>query len=219
MRAVMVTRLGGPEVLAVTERPAPAAGPGQLVVQVAAAGVNFMDVYQREGIGSYRQDPPFGIGGEGAGVVTAVGSGITDFAIGDHVAWTGVPGSYAEQVAIPAGRAVPVPPHIDLKIAAAVLLQGMTAHYLSNSTFPVQEGNVAVVHAAAGGVGLLLTQMVKRRGGVIVATTSTTPKALLARQAGADHVTTYDEFGEAVRRITGERGADVVYDGVGKDTF
>jgi NADPH2:quinone reductase len=219
MRAVMVTRLGGPEVLAVTERPAPAAGPGQLVVQVAAAGVNFMDVYQREGIGSYRQDPPFGMGGEGAGAVTAVGEGVTDFAIGDHVAWTGVPGSYAEQVAIPAGRAVPVPPHIDLKVAAAVLLQGMTAHYLSASTFPIQEGNVAVVHAAAGGVGLLLTQMVKRRGGVVVATTSTQAKAELATNAGADHVVEYDEFTDAVLRLTGERGADVVYDSVGKATF
>jgi NADPH2:quinone reductase len=219
MRAVMVTRLGGPEVLAVTERPAPAAGPGQLVVQVAAAGVNFMDVYQREGIGPYRQEPPFGIGGEGAGTVTALGEGVTEFAAGDHVAWSGVPGSYAEQVAIPASRAVPVPPHIDLKIAAAVLLQGMTAHYLSASTFPVQEGNVAVVHAAAGGVGLLLTQLVKRRGGIVVATTSTREKAELATNAGADHVVGYDEFTDAVRRVTGERGADVVYDSVGKATF
>ena len=219
MRTVMVTRLGGPEVLAVTERPAPAAGPGQLVVQVAAAGVNFMDVYQREGIGSYRQDPPFGIGGEGAGTVTAAGEGVTEFALGDHVAWSGVPGSYAEQVAVPAGRAVPVPPHIDLKVAAAVLLQGMTAHYLSNSTFPIQEGNVAVIHAAAGGVGLLLTQMVKRRGGVVVATTSTQAKAELATNAGADHVVEYGAFTDAVRRLTGERGADVVYDSVGKATF
>jgi len=124
-----------------------------------------------------------------------------------------------EQQPDAAGRAVPVPEHIDPKVAAAVMLQGMTAHYLCTSTFPVSEGNVAVVHAAAGGVGLLLTQMIKRRGGIVVGTTSTTPKAVLAQQAGADHVTTYEEFTEAVRRITGERGADVVYDGVGKATF
>jgi NADPH2:quinone reductase len=215
----MVTKLGGPAVLAVEERPEPVPGPGQVAVKVAAAGVNFMDCYQREGVGPYKQDLPFGIGGEGAGIVTAVGEGVTEFKPGDHVAWTGVQGSYAEQVVVAAGRAVPVPAHIDLKVAAAVLLQGMTAHYLSSSTFPIQEGNVAVVHAAAGGVGLLLTQMVKRRGGIVVATTSTQAKADLARAAGADHVTTYDEFVDAVRTVTGERGADVVYDSVGKDTF
>ena len=219
MRAIVVSELGGPEVMVVAEREDLAARPGEIVVQVAAAGVNFIDIYQRSGIGAYTQRTPYTPGGEGAGTVLAVGDGVTDFAVGDRVAWSTGQGSYAEQAVLPARSAVPVPRGIDLKIAAAVMLQGMTAHYLTHSTFPVQEGNVAVVHAAAGGVGLLLTQLIKRRGGVIVATTSTTQKALLARQAGADHVTSYEEFGEAVRRITGERGADVVYDGVGKDTF
>ena len=219
MRALVVSELGGPEVLVAAEREDPVAGPGELVVKVAAAGVNFIDIYRRSGIGAYKQRTPFTPGGEGAGTVLAVGDGVTDFTAGDRVAWSTGQGSYAEQAVLPARSAVPVPRGIDLKIAAAVMLQGMTAHYLTHSTFPVQEGNVAVVHAAAGGVGLLLTQLIKRRGGVIVATTSTTQKALLARQAGADHVTSYEEFGEAVRRITGERGADVVYDGVGKDTF
>lgn len=219
MRAIVIEKVGGPEVLQIADRDEPTPQPGQIVVKVAAAGVNYMDIYQRTGIGAYAQQTPFIPGGEGAGTVTAVGDGVTDFAVGDHVAWSAGPGSYAEYVALAADRAVPVPEHIDLKVAAAVMLQGMTAHYLCNSTFPVEEGNVAVVHSAAGGVGLLLTQMVKRRGGVVVATTSTTAKAELAQRAGADHVTTYEEFVEAVRRVTGERGADVVYDGVGKATF
>jgi NADPH:quinone reductase len=219
MRAIVVDKLGGPEVLQIADRADPEPRPGQLVVQVAAAGVNYMDIYQRAGIGVYVQPTPFTPGGEGAGTVIAVGDGVTDFAPGDHVAWAMAPTSYAERVVLPAERAVPVPHGIDLKIAAAVMLQGMTAHYLCHSTFRVEEGNVAVVHAAAGGVGLLLTQMVKHRGAIVVATTSTTAKAALAQQAGADHVTSYDEFGQAVRRITGERGADVVYDGVGKTTF
>jgi len=219
MRAISVENQGGPEVLRIADRDDPVPQPGQVVVRVVAAGVNYMDIYQRSGIGVYVQPTPFTPGGEGAGTVIAVGDGVTDVAPGDHVAWAGAPGSYAEQVVLPAERAVPVPNGIDLKVAAAVMLQGLTAHYLCHSTFPVKEGNVAVVHAAAGGVGLLLTQMIKARGGIVVATTSTAPKAELARRAGADHVTTYDEFVDAVRRITGERGADVVFDGVGKATF
>jgi NADPH2:quinone reductase len=219
VRAIVVDELGGPEVLRIADRDDPEPAPGQLLVKVAAAGVNYMDIYQRSGVGVYVQPTPFTPGGEGAGTVVKVGDGVTGFAHGDHVAWSAAPGSYAEHVVLPADRAVPVPEHIDLKVAAAVMLQGMTAHYLCTSTFPVQQGNVAVVHAAAGGVGLLLTQMVKKRGGTVVATTSTTAKAVLAQQAGADHVTTYEEFAEAVRRITGERGADVVFDGVGKATF
>jgi NADPH:quinone reductase len=219
MRAIVVRELGGPEVLTIGERDDPRPKPGELVVKVAAAGVNFMDTYQRSGIGSYKAQTPYTPGAEGAGTVLAVGEGVTEFAVGDPVAWAAGPGSYAEQVALPAANAVPVPHGFDLKIAAAIMLQGMTAHYLCNSTFPVQEGNITVVHAAAGGVGLLLTQMVKRRGGVVVATASTTPKAVLAQRAGADHVTSYDEFVEAVRRISGERGASVVFDGVGKTTF
>jgi NADPH:quinone reductase len=219
MRAIVVRELGGPEVLTIGERDDPQPKPGEIVVKVAAAGVNFMDIYQRSGIGNYKTPTPYTPGGEGAGTVLAVGEGVTEFAVGDPVAWAGAPGSYAEQVALPAANAVPVPHGFDLKIAAAVMLQGITAHYLCNSTFPVQEGNITVVHAAAGGVGLLLTQMVKRRGGIVVATTSTTGKAVLAQRAGADHVTSYEEFGEAVMRLSGERGASVVFDGVGQATF
>jgi NADPH2:quinone reductase len=219
MRAIMVTSHGGPEVLAVHDLPDPEPGPGQIVAKVAAAGVNFIDVYQREGVGSYRQNLPFAPGNEGAGVVTEVGPGVTDFKPGDHVCWTGVPGSYAEQVVIPVTSAVPVPGHLDLRVAAAAMLQGMTAHYLACSTYPVREGDVVVVHAAAGGTGRLLTQIASRRGGIVIATTSSKEKAELALSAGAAHVVGYDEFVEAVLRVTGERGADVVYDSVGKATF
>ena len=161
MRAIIVRELGGPEVLAIGERDDPQPKPGEIVVKVAAAGVNYMDIYQRSGIGAYKAQTPYTPGAEGAGTVLAVGEGVTDFAVGDPVAWASGPGSYAEQVALPAASAVPVPHGFDLKIAAAVMLQGMTAHYLCNSTFPIQEGNITVVHAAAGGVGLLLTQMIK----------------------------------------------------------
>ena len=222
MRVILAERLGGPEVLSVAEREAPRPGPGQVVVEVAAAGVNFADIYQREGVGGYRQELPFVPGMEGAGTVAAVADGVTGLAVGDRVAWTGGAGGtggYAEQVALPADRAVPVPEGISLRIAAAVILQGLTAHYLVTSTYPVREGDVAVVHAAAGGVGLLLTQMVKRRGGTVIATTSGGEKDELAREAGADHVTGYGGFREVVEQVTGGRGAHVVYDGVGKDTF
>jgi NADPH:quinone reductase len=218
MRVIEIGRLGGPEVLSVAERAAPEPGPGQVVVRVAAAGVNYMDIYQREGVGGYRSALPFVPGGEGAGTVTAVGEGVTGLVTGDEVAWVG-PGSYAEQVVLPADRAVPVPPGLSAELAAAAILQGMTAHYLVTSTYPVQAGDVTVVHAAAGGVGLLLTQMVKRRGGVVVATTSGGAKDDLARSAGADHVTGYDAFRAVVGQVTGGAGAHVVYDGVGKDTF
>jgi NADPH:quinone reductase len=217
MRAIVVNELGGPEVMAIEERPDPAAGPGQVVVQVAAAGVNFIDIYRRSGV--YKQPVPYVPGSEGAGTVVAVGEGVHEFSAGDHVAWCEGPGSYAERVAVAAVNAVPVPESIDLKVAGAVMLQGLTAHYLCRSTFPVTEGTIAVVHAAAGGVGLLLTQMIKHLGGTVVATTSSTVKAALARQAGADFVTTYEEFPAVVREVTGGRGADVVFDGVGKATF
>ena len=222
MRVILAERLGGPEVLSVAEREAPRPGPGQVVVEVAAAGVNFADIYQREGVGGYRQELPFVPGMEGAGTVAAVADGVTGLAVGDRVAWTGGAGGtggYAEQVALPADRVVPVPEEISLQVAAAVILQGLTAHYLVTSTYPVREGDVAVVHAAAGGVGLLLTQMVKRRGGTVIATTSGGEKDELAREAGADHVTGYGGFREVVEQVTGGRGAHVVYDGVGKDTF
>jgi NADPH2:quinone reductase len=219
MRAVVVNRHGGPEVLEVAEVPAPEPGPGQLLVDVAAAGVNFMDIYQRQGRPPYVADTPFVPGAEGAGTVADAGPGVAGFATGDRVAWTGVPGSYAEQVVIPADRAVPVPDGVDLQVAAAVLLQGMTAHYLSNDTFPVAGGDPVVVHAAAGGVGLLLTQMAKMRGGTVIATASTTAKAVLAQQAGADYVAGYDDFAAIARQVTGGAGAAAVYDGVGQATF
>jgi NADPH2:quinone reductase len=219
MRAVVVERHGGPEVLQVTERPSPQAGPGQLLVDVAAAGVNYMDIYQRKGLPPYGGELPVVPGAEGAGTVAAVGPGVSDVAEGDRVAWTGVPGSYAERALIPPDRAVPVPDGIGTEVAAAVMLQGATAHYLCGDTYPVAEGEVTVVHAAAGGVGLLLTQMVKRRGGIVVATTSTAAKAELASQAGADYTADYGDFGAAVREASGGAGAAVVYDGVGAATF
>jgi NADPH2:quinone reductase len=217
VRAIVVSELGGPEVMVAGEWPDPVAGPGQVVVQVAAAGVNFIDIYRRSGV--YKQPVPYVPGSEGAGTVVAVGAGVHEFAPGDHVAWSEGPGSYAERVAVAAHNAVPVPQGIDLKLAGAVMLQGLTAHYLCRSTFPVADGNITVVHAAAGGVGLLLTQMIKNLGGTVVATTSSTPKAVLAKEAGADFVTTYEEFPDVVREVTGGRGADVVFDGVGQATF
>lgn len=219
MRAVVVEQVGGPEVLQVRQRPTPEPGSGQVRVDLAAAGVNYMDVYARQGTRPYAGDLPFVPGGEGAGTVSAVGADVTDVQVGDRVAWAGVPGSYAEQVLVPADRAVPVPDGVELTTAAALLLQGITAHYLSSSTHPVAPGDVVVVHAAAGGVGLLLVQLVKLRGGTVVATTSSREKAELARSAGADVVTGYDAFVDAAREASGGRGADVVYDGVGASTF
>lgn len=223
MRAVVIEQLGGPEVMKLAELPDPKPEAGQLVVEVAAAGVNFMDIYQRQGVGGYKPASfPVVQGAEGAGTVMALAPDVTDFSVGDRVAWSGVPHSYAEQIAIPAARAVPVPDGVGLDVAAAVLLQGMTAHYLCFSTYPVQEHDVTVVHAAAGGVGLLLTQLIKRRGGVVVATTSGGPdgeKARLARQAGADYTVGYGNFRDTVSEITGGRGAHVVYDSVGQATF
>src|SRR3984893_7946683 len=196
MRVVVGERLGGPEVLKVAEQEAPRPGPGQVVVEVAAAGVNFMDIYQREGVGNYRTEPPFVLGAEGAGTVVAVGEDVTGLAVGDRVAWAGLGNSYAEQVALPAKRVVPVPDRMSLQVAGAAMLQGMTAHYLVTSTYPVREGDVTVGHAAAGG-----------------------EKAELAWGAGADHVSGYDHFRAVVDDVTDGVGAHVVYDGVGKDTF
>ena len=218
MRAIVVNETGGPEVLRhAEEHPDPEPGPGQVVVEAAAAGVNFIDIYRRSGV--YQQPVPYVPGSEGAGTVIAVGDGVAGVAVGDRVAWHDSPGSYAEQVVVNADQVVPVPDGTELTDAAAVMLQGMTAHYLCRSTYEVKEGTVAVVHAAAGGVGLLLTQVIKNLGGVVIGTTSGGPKAELAEQAGADYVTGYGEFGAVVDRVTEGRGADVVYDGVGKDTF
>ena len=219
MRVVLVSEMGGPEVLTVADYPEPVPGPGQVLVDVAAAGVNFSDIYAREGRPPYRRELPFVLGSEGAGTVAALGAGVTGLAAGDRVAWASAPGSYTERAVIPAASVVVIPDRVDTLVAAAAMMQGITAHYLCHSTYPVAPGDTVVVHAAAGGVGLLLTQMVKMRGGIVIATTSTPVKADLARQAGADHLTGYDEFGAVVARVTGGNGADVVYDGVGQATF
>jgi NADPH:quinone reductase len=219
MRAVVVNECGGPDVLIVADREAARPGPGQLLVDVAAAGVNYMDIYQREGRPPYGRDLPFVPGGEGAGTVAAFGPGTEGFAVGDRVAWASAPECYAEQAIVPATSAVAIPDGIETQVAAAVMLQGITAHYLCHSTYPVAPGDTVVVHAAAGGVGLLLTQMVKMRGGIVIATTSTPAKAELARQAGADHLAGYEEFGPVAERVTGGSGVAVVYDGVGRATF
>jgi NADPH2:quinone reductase len=218
MRAIIVTRSGGPDVLELrADEPEPHVGAADLLVEPAAIGVNFRDIYEREG--TYAGEPPLVAGVEGAGTVVGVGDAVSDVAVGDRVAWVAAPGSYADRVAVPALRAVPVPDGVADEVAAAALLQGMTAHYLSHSTYPVQPGETVVVHAAAGGVGLLLTQMVKLRGGRVVATTSTEEKAALAREAGADETIPYEGFAEAVRSLTGGEGAAAVYDGVGRATF
>lgn len=201
------------------EVPAPEPGPGQARVRIAFAGVNFIDVYHRTGL--YPVRLPFTPGMEGAGTVDAVGSEVEDVAPGARVAYAMQPGAYAELAVVPAWKLVPVPEAIDLSAATAVLLQGMTAHYLVESTYRLDPGQAALVHAAAGGVGLLLVQLAKRRGARVLATVSTEEKAELARGAGADEVVLYtrEDFREAARRFTGGRGVQVVYDSVGKDTF
>jgi NADPH:quinone reductase len=220
MQGIVVDEQGGPDVLRLRTLPDPEPGAGEVLVDVAAAGVNFIDIYQRSG--AYPMDTPYVAGSEGAGVVRAIGDGVDDVAIGDHVAWAMVPGSgYTEQAVVPADRAVPVPAGVSDETAAALMLQGMTAHYLCESTYPVQKGDDVLLHAAAGGVGLLLTQMVSRKGARVIATTSTKEKADLAREAGAAEVIDYTESDVAaeVRRLTDGAGVAVVYDGVGADTF
>jgi NADPH:quinone reductase len=217
LRAVVVTRSGGAEVLELREERAPEAGPGQLLVVVEAAGVNYRDIYEREG--SYGGAPPFVAGVEGAGTVAVLGDGVTEFSVGDRVAWVSAQGSYAEQVVVEAAQAVPVPDGVSSELAAASLLQGITAHYLATAAYPVQPGDDVLVHAAGGGVGLLLTQVVKMRGGRVIATTSSDEKEQRARNAGADEVIPYEGFAERVRALTGGVGVAVVYDGVGAATF
>lgn len=219
MRAVVVTTPGGPDVMEVVDRPTPEPGPGEVLVDVAAGGVNFIDTYHRSG--AYPLPAPFVVGSEGAGRVVATGTGVRDVRVGDRVAWAMVPGTgYAEQAVVPADRLVPVPDDVDDETAAAVLLQGMTAQFLTRSTFPVSAGDDVLVHAAAGGVGLLLTQMASAAGARVIGTTSTPDKAALAREAGAAEIVPADaDLAAEVRRITGGRGVDVVYDGVGRATF
>jgi NADPH2:quinone reductase len=215
MRAVVIERHGGPEVLAVRELPAPRPGPGQVLVDVEVAGVNYRDVYERTGGG----EPPLTAGVEGAGTVAELGDRVTGVDVGDRVAWANAPGSYAEQVVVDAQRAVPVPGGVTTELAAAALLQGMTAHYLGTATYPVQAGDTVLVQAAAGGMGLLLTQIVKLSGGRVIGTTSTDEKAALAREAGADEVIGYDGLAERARDLTAGEGVAAAYDGVGRATF
>jgi NADPH2:quinone reductase len=218
MRAIQISKTGGPEVLEYVEIPAPVAGAGQVLVRVEASGVNFIDTYLREG--RYAASLPFIPGQEAAGVVAALGEGVTGFREGDRVAWTGTRGTYAELACAPASDLLHVPDGVSFEQAAAAVTQGLTAHYLAHDTYAIQRGDVVLIHAGAGGVGLLLTQMARRLGATVITTVSTEEKAALSREAGAEHVILYTEqdFREEVRKIAGA-GLPVVYDSVGKTTF
>jgi NADPH:quinone reductase len=219
MKAIQVKETGGPEKLELVDLPQPAAGSGQAVVKIAAAGVNFIDVYFRTGL--YKADLPVTLGSEAAGTVEAVGPDVTEVAPGDRVAYAMVRGSYADYAAVPAAQLVKIPDGLEFETAAAAMLQGMTAHYLTHSTFPLKSGDTCLVHAAAGGTGLLLVQMARRVGARVFGTVSTEAKGKLAKHAGADEVIFYtnQDFETEVRRFTGGRGVDVVYDSVGATTF
>jgi len=219
MKAIEVKQPGGPEAMELVELPVPQPKANEAVVKLAASGVNFIDVYHREG--RYKVPLPFTPGQEGAGVVTAVGADVKSVKVGDRVAWSGPPGSYAEYAALPADLLVPLPAGVTDQQAAAAMLQGMTAHYLSHDTYPLKRGETALVHAAAGGVGLLLVQMAHNIGARVIATVSTDEKAKLAREAGADEVILYtqSDFETETKRLTGGKGVNVVYDSVGKTTF
>lgn len=219
MKAIIVEKTGAPDVLQYVERPTPTPGPGEALVRLEAIGVNFIDVYHRTGL--YALPLPFIPGSEAAGIVETIGPGVTDLEPGTRVAYAMVPGAYAEFAAIPAARLVKVPDQLTARQAAAAMLQGMTAHYLTTSTFGLKRGDWALVHAAAGGVGLLLIQMAKRIGANVIGTVSTEAKASLARGAGADHVILYttQDFELETKRITDGKGVQVAYDSVGRDTF
>ncbi|MBI3030764.1 MAG: quinone oxidoreductase [Candidatus Rokubacteria bacterium] len=219
MKAIRIKTLGGPEVLTLEDIPEPKPGPGEAVVKLEAAGLNFIDVYYR--IGLYKAQLPITLGVEGGGTVTEVGPNVAEVKAGDRVAYSGVLGAYAQFAAVPAARLVKLPEGLDGKAGAAAMLQGMTAHYLSHATYPLKPGDWCLVHAAAGGVGLLLCQMAKMRGARVIGTVSTEAKAKLAREAGADEVILYttQDFEAEVKRITGGAGVPVVYDSVGKTTF
>jgi NADPH2:quinone reductase len=219
MKAIQVKQPGGPEAMELVDLPVPQPKPNEAVVKIHASGVNFIDVYNREG--RYKVPLPFVLGQEAAGVVSAVGSEVREVAVGDRVAYTMALGSYAEYAAVPADRLVRVPPGVGDREAAATMLQGMTAHYLCHDTYPLKKGETALIHAAAGGVGLLLVQMAHNIGARIIATVSTEEKAKLAREAGADEIILYtqSDFEAETKRLTGGKGVDVVYDSVGKTTF
>jgi len=219
MKAIQIKQTGGPEVMELVDLPAPQPKSNEVVVKIKAAGVNFIDVYNREG--RYKAPLPLVLGQEGAGVVLAVGSDVHDFAVGEPVAYTSVLGSYAEYAAVPADRVVKIPSGVSEREAAAVMLQGITAQYLAYDTHPLKKGETALIHAAAGGVGLLLVQMAHNLGVHVIATVSTEEKAALAREAGADDVILYTQtdFEVETKRLMGGKGVDVVYDSVGKTTF
>ncbi|HEU4524581.1 MAG TPA: quinone oxidoreductase, partial [Gemmatimonadales bacterium] len=219
MKAIRVHRTGGPEVLGLEDVPTPEPGPGQLLIRVEAAGVNFVDVYHRTGL--YKAQLPFTPGREGAGMVERVGEGVTTFRRGDRVVSETAVGTYAEYAIVAAERAVAVPQGLDAAVAAAVMLQGLTAHYLAYSTYPLKPGDTCLVHAAAGGVGLLLCQVARRIGARVIGTAGSETKATLAREAGAAEVILYNQtdFAEETRRLTGGAGVQVVYDSVGRTTF
>jgi NADPH2:quinone reductase len=220
MKAIRVHAYGGPDTLHLDEVPEPTPKAGEALVKIDAAGVNFIDVYHRTGL--YKTAaPPFTPGLEAGGTVTAVGSGVSEVTVGDRVAYTGVPGAYAETAAVPANRLVKLPDGVTTRQGAAAMLQGMTAHYLASSTYPLRQGDTCLVHAAAGGVGLLLCQIAKMRGARVIGTVSNDAKAALARKAGADGLILYtkQDFEAEVKRLTEGRGLQVVYDGVGRDTF
>lgn len=219
MKAIRVHAPGGPEALQLEEVAEPTAGAGEALVELEAIGVNFIDVYFRKGM--YPMPMPGTLGLEGAGTVLAVGPGVTDVAVGDRVAWTNVPGAYAERAVVPANRLVQLPDGLPARDGAAAMLQGMTAHYLGVSTFALGPGRTCLVHAAAGGVGLLLCQIARLKGATAIGTASTEAKAALAREAGAAHVILYskEDFVAETKRLTNGAGVDVVYDGIGVDTF
>jgi NADPH2:quinone reductase len=219
MKAIRIHTPGGPEALRLDDVPEPSPAAGQAVVKLEAAGLNYIDVYFRTGL--YKAPLPLTIGMEGGGTVAAVGAGVDAVKVGDRVAYTGVPGAYAQMSAVPADRLVKLPDGVSARDGAAAMLQGMTAHYLATSTFPLKPGDTCLIHAAAGGTGLLLVQMAKLRGATVIGTVSTEAKAELARKSGADHVVLYtkQDFVAEARRLTGGKGVDVIYDGVGATTF
>ena len=219
MKAIRIHQFGGPEVLQYEDVPDPAPKPGEALIKTEAAGVNFIDTYQRSG--AYKVPLPVVLGQEGAGTVAAVGTGVTTVKVGDKVAWTGILGSYAGQHVVAADRLVALPAGVTTKQGAAIMLQGMTAHYLATSTYPLKPGDTCLVHAGAGGAGLLLTQIAKLRGARVITTVSTDEKAQLSRGAGADEVILYtkQDFEESVKQLTGGKGVQVVYDSVGQTTF
>lgn len=219
MKAVRVHKYGGPEVLTLEEIPVPEPKAGEARVKIEAIGVNYIDIYQRTGL--YPLQTPFTLGTEGAGIVDAVGPNVTEVKKGERVGYASIPGSYAEYAIVPAARLVPIPPNIDARTAAALMLQGMTAHYLTHSTYALKQGDTALIHAAAGGVGLLLIQIAKQFGATAIGTVSTEAKAKLAKEMGADHLILYtqSDFLAEVKKLTDGRGVNVVYDSVGQTTF